>query len=69
MHTLLEDMQILELVEKHKDIEVVYPVHLNPNVQKPVNEILGNKDRIHLIAPQDYVPFCNLMKKSFNACQ
>ena len=56
---------ILDLVNKHDDIEVVYPVHLNPNVQKPVNEILGGKDRIHLISPQDYIPFCNLMKRSY----
>ena len=56
---------ILESIDRNPDIEVVYPVHLNPNVQKPVNELLGNKERIHLIAPQDYVPFCNLMKKSY----
>lgn len=56
---------ILELLERNNDIEVVYPVHLNPNVQQPVREILGNKERVHLIAPQDYVPFCNLMKKSY----
>lgn len=55
---------ILELVEKNKDIQVVYPVHLNPNVQKPVYELLGGKDRIHLIKPLDYAPFASLMRKS-----
>lgn len=55
---------ILELVENNKDIQVVYPVHLNPNVQKPVYELLGNKQRIHLIKPLDYAPFALLMKKS-----
>ena len=55
---------VLEIVNKFDDIEVVYPVHLNPNVQKPVHEILGNNERIHLIEPQDYIPFCNLMKKA-----
>ena len=55
---------VLSLVEKHDNIEFVYPVHLNPNVQKPVYELLGGHDRIHLIEPQDYIPFCNLMKKA-----
>ena len=55
---------VLELVEKNKDIQVVYPVHLNPNVQKPVKELLGNKERIHLIEPMEYAPFSTLMKES-----
>ena len=46
------------------DIQVIYPVHLNPNVQEPVNRILNNIDNIYLIPPQDYVPFIFLMKKS-----
>jgi len=46
------------------DVEVVFPVHLNPNVQGPVNEILGNNPAIHLIAPQDYLPFVYLMNRS-----
>ena len=55
---------VLKLVEKNKDIQVVYPVHLNPNVQKPVNELLANKERIHLIEPMEYAPFSSLMKES-----
>lgn len=55
---------VLELVEKNKDIQVVYPVHLNPNVQEPVKEILESKERIHLISPMEYAPFCTLMKES-----
>lgn len=55
---------ILELVEKNKDIEVVYPVHPNPNVRKPVYELLNGIDRIHLIEPLEYAQFCSLMKKS-----
>lgn len=55
---------VLELVEKNPGIQVVYPVHLNPNVQKPVYELLGGKERIHLIAPLEYAPFATLMKKS-----
>ena len=44
------------------DIQIVYPVHLNPNVQEPVNRILRGIDNVHLIPPQDYVPFVYLMK-------
>ena len=55
---------IKELVEKNKDIQVVYPMHLNPNVRNTVKPILEGLDRVKLIEPLDYVPFCNLMKKS-----
>ena len=55
---------VLELVNNNQDIEVVYPVHPNPNVRKPVYELLGNKARIHLIEPLEYAEFCSLMKKS-----
>src|SRR5574344_625967 len=55
---------VLKLVEKNKDIQVVYPVHLNPNVQKPVYELLDKKERIHLISPMEYAPFASLMKES-----
>ena len=55
---------IKELIEKHNDIQVVYPLHLNPNVRNTVKPILENIERVKLIEPLDYVPFCNLMKKS-----
>ena len=55
---------INQLVNTNKDIQVVYPVHLNPNIQKPVYEMLGNKERIILTKPMDYEPFCKLMKES-----
>ncbi len=55
---------VLELVKRNKDIEFVYPVHPNPNVQKPVYELLEGHDRIHLIKPLEYAQFCTLMKKS-----
>ena len=54
---------IKQVVEEN-DIQVIYPVHLNPNVQEPVNRILKDEKNIHLIPPQDYVPFIYLMKKS-----
>ncbi|WP_042143874.1 non-hydrolyzing UDP-N-acetylglucosamine 2-epimerase [Paucisalibacillus sp. EB02] len=50
---------IKRLVEKHQDIQIVYPVHLNPVVRETANEILGNDDRIQLIEPLDVVEFHN----------
>lgn len=52
------------LAENNLDCDLVYPVHLNPNVQKPVHKLLGDKPNIHLIAPLDYEPFVWLMLKS-----
>lgn len=51
-------------IAKRDDVQVVYPVHLNPNVRKPVNEILSGIDNVHLIEPLDYLPFVYLMKNS-----
>ena len=47
------------------NVQVVYPVHLNPQVQEPVNRILGDVINVHLIAPLDYLPFVYLMKRSY----
>lgn len=55
---------VKQLAEDHADWEFVYPVHLNPNVQKPVNEILAGQANIHLIPPLDYLPFVWLMDQS-----
>lgn len=52
---------IKKIADDLSDIVVVYPVHLNPNVQKPVNDILKNCDNIKLIAPQPYAEFASLM--------
>ena len=46
------------------DVQIVYPVHLNPNVHGPVRESLGNRDNIHLIEPLDYLPFVALMDRA-----
>ncbi|QJD72150.1 non-hydrolyzing UDP-N-acetylglucosamine 2-epimerase [Marinobacterium sp. LSUCC0821] len=46
------------------DCQVVYPVHLNPNVQEPVNRLLADCSNVHLIPPQDYLPFVYLMMQS-----
>ena len=51
-------------IATRNDVEIVYPVHLNPNVQEPVRRILGNSPNVHLISPLDYLPFVYLMNKS-----
>ena len=47
------------------DTRIIYPVHLNPNVQEPVKRILGDHPAIHLIEPQDYLPFVYLMSRAY----
>jgi len=54
----------LAKLSKRDDVQIVYPVHLNPNVQAPVKRILGGNTRVHLIEPQDYLPFVYLMSRS-----
>jgi UDP-N-acetylglucosamine 2-epimerase (non-hydrolysing) len=56
---------IKEIALRNPEVDVVYPVHLNPNVQKPVYEILQNIQNVFLIPPLDYLPFLYLMKNSF----
>jgi UDP-N-acetylglucosamine 2-epimerase (non-hydrolysing) len=46
------------------DVEIVYPVHLNPNVQEPVNRILKGVEGVTLLPPLDYLPLMHLMKRS-----
>jgi len=53
------------LANTHDDIDILYPVHLNPNVQEPVRRMLGEHPRIHLIEPQDYLPFVYLMDRAY----
>jgi UDP-N-acetylglucosamine 2-epimerase (non-hydrolysing) len=47
------------------DVDILYPVHLNPQVREPVKRILSNIDNVHLIEPQDYLPFVYLMTRSY----
>lgn len=56
--------QALRYIAAKPDVQVVYPVHLNPNVQEPVRRILGEVSNVHLIEPLDYLPFIYLMKRS-----
>lgn len=52
------------IATRRKDVQIVYPLHLNPNVQEPVKRILSDNENIFLIEPQDYLPFVYLMNKS-----
>jgi UDP-N-acetylglucosamine 2-epimerase (non-hydrolysing) len=58
-------LALKELVNRNPNVEVVYPVHLNPNVKKLVYEILSGQGRIHLIEPLDYKSFVNLMARCY----
>ena len=51
-------------VEEDPDVQIVFPMHKNPQVREVVNSVLGNMDRVHLIEPLDYEPFVNLIAKS-----
>ena len=55
---------LVETAKAHPDVQIVYPVHLNPNVLEPVNRLLADIDNVHLIEPQDYLPFVYLMSKA-----
>ncbi|MTI83587.1 MAG: UDP-N-acetylglucosamine 2-epimerase (non-hydrolyzing) [Firmicutes bacterium] len=54
-----------DIMEQIPDVEIVFPVHKNPAVRRPVQEVLGGLERVHLIEPLDYRPFVNLMQKSY----
>ncbi len=56
---------IRAIAEEFEDVEVVYPVHLNPKVREIAGRILAGMDRVHLIDPLEYQPFVNLMAKSY----
>ncbi|AUG03482.1 UDP-N-acetylglucosamine 2-epimerase (non-hydrolyzing) [Pseudomonas sp. 09C 129] len=58
-------MSLASIAREFDDVEIVYPVHLNPNVREPVNRLLSGIDNIHLIEPLDYLPFVYLMNRSY----
>jgi UDP-N-acetylglucosamine 2-epimerase (non-hydrolysing) len=53
-----------QIASNHPEAQVLYPVHLNPNVQEPVNRLLTGLGNVFLIEPQQYLPFCYLMDRS-----
>ncbi|PWK50873.1 non-hydrolyzing UDP-N-acetylglucosamine 2-epimerase [Pleionea mediterranea] len=55
---------LVEIANAHPNVQIVYPVHLNPNVQEPVNRILAGVENIRLIEPQQYLPFVYLMNRA-----
>ena len=55
---------IRTLAQRFADVDFLYPVHLNPNVREPVNRLLSAIANVHLIEPQDYLPFVYLMNRS-----
>ncbi|EOC0112921.1 non-hydrolyzing UDP-N-acetylglucosamine 2-epimerase [Cronobacter sakazakii] len=56
---------LADIAAQNRDVQIVYPVHLNPNVTEPVNRILGHIDSIVLIEPQEYLPFVWLMNHAW----
>jgi UDP-N-acetylglucosamine 2-epimerase (non-hydrolysing) len=56
---------LLELTRRHTDLCIIYPVHLNPNVQEPVRRILGKAERVYLLDPLPYAPFVWLMDQAY----
>lgn len=58
-------LAVKDIVGRFDDVEVIYPVHPNPNIQKTVRELLSNYPRIHLLSPLNYLSFCHLMQRSY----
>lgn len=56
--------EALARLSRREDVQIVYPVHLNPNVKGPVERTLGNLPNVRLIAPQEYLPFVYLMSRA-----
>ncbi|WP_268256887.1 non-hydrolyzing UDP-N-acetylglucosamine 2-epimerase [Pseudomonas sp. CIP-10] len=56
---------LVQTARQFPELDVVYPVHLNPNVREPVNRLLGDVNNIHLVEPLDYLPFVHLMTRAY----
>ncbi|CAI8804196.1 non-hydrolyzing UDP-N-acetylglucosamine 2-epimerase [Kosakonia quasisacchari] len=56
---------LADIAAQHDDVQIVYPVHLNPNVREPASRILGHVENVTLIEPQDYLPFLWLMNHAW----
>ncbi|SUU49799.1 UDP-N-acetyl glucosamine-2-epimerase [Actinobacillus ureae] len=56
---------LVELANQYPEVQIVYPVHLNPNVHEPVSRLLAGIQNIFLIEPQDYLPFVYLMDRAY----
>jgi UDP-N-acetylglucosamine 2-epimerase (non-hydrolysing) len=58
-------LALKDLVTRHPDIRIIYPVHMNPNVRSTINALLGDTERIHLTEPLDYITFVSLLRCCF----
>src|SRR5580704_479378 len=58
-------LALKDLVTRHRDIRIIYPVHMNPNVRSTINALLGSTERIHLTEPLDYITFVSLLRCCF----
>lgn len=56
---------LARIAKTRPDVQILYPMHMNPNVREPVNRILSGLDNVFLIEPQDYLPFVYLMNRSY----
>ncbi|WP_022940595.1 non-hydrolyzing UDP-N-acetylglucosamine 2-epimerase [Psychromonas hadalis] len=56
---------LANIANARPDVQILYPMHMNPNVREPVNRILSGLDNVFLIEPQDYLPFVYLMNRSY----
>lgn len=56
---------LAKTAERYSNVQILYPVHLNPNVREPVNRILGDVENVILIEPQQYLPFIYLMDRAY----
>ncbi|AZF41737.1 UDP-N-acetylglucosamine 2-epimerase [Pseudomonas sp. R1-43-08] len=56
---------LAHIAQAHKDVDIIYPMHMNPNVREPVNRLLKDIKNVYLIEPLDYLPFVYLMEKSY----
>ena len=54
-----------DITLEHRDVEVIFPIHLNPKVRSIARKIFKDNEKVHLIEPLDYEPFTNLMAKSY----
>ncbi len=58
-------MAVREIVEENDNVEIIFPVHLNPDIHKPAKRIMGERGNIHLIEPLEYEEFANLLNKAY----
>ncbi|EII3002953.1 UDP-N-acetylglucosamine 2-epimerase (non-hydrolyzing) [Vibrio cholerae] len=56
---------LAQIANLHSDVQILYPMHLNPNVREPVSRILGKLENVYLVEPQQYLPFIYLMDRSY----